>query len=60
VESRGVGFAPAPVAGIVRHLARLSASPDERAWLTRNALRHGRPDAAGQVADMVVQLAGAR
>jgi 1,2-diacylglycerol 3-beta-galactosyltransferase len=58
VESRGVGFAPTSVEDIVRHLARLSSDPTERTWLARNAIRHGRPAAAGHVAEMVVRLAG--
>jgi 1,2-diacylglycerol 3-beta-galactosyltransferase len=59
VESRGVGFAPGPVDRIVANLARLAADSDERDWLTQNAVRHGRPKAAVQVAEMIVRLAGA-
>jgi 1,2-diacylglycerol 3-beta-galactosyltransferase len=59
VESRGVGFGPGPVSRIVGNLARLVENPDERAWMTANARRHGRPRAAAQVAEMIVQLGAA-
>src|SRR5207302_9125155 len=57
VESRAVGFAPAPVSRIVAHVARLAANPAERAWLARNVARHARPGAAGELARMIVDLA---
>lgn len=60
VESRGVGFRPGPVRQIVRNLARVATDPELRAWMTKNAIRHGRPRAAGQVAEMVMDLAELR
>ena len=58
VESRGVGFGPGKVDQVVANLARLAKNPDERTWMTNNARRHGRPEAAAQVAAMVMDLAG--
>jgi 1,2-diacylglycerol 3-beta-galactosyltransferase len=58
VESRGVGFGPGKVDEVVRNLTRLAKDPDKRAWMTENAHRHGRPEAAAQVAAMVMELAG--
>jgi 1,2-diacylglycerol 3-beta-galactosyltransferase len=57
VESRGVGFGPGKVDQVVANLARLAKNPDERTWMTNNARRHGRPEAAAQVAAMVMDLA---
>ncbi len=59
VESRGVGFRPGTPEQIVATLERLAFDPDERHWLTANAVRHGRPQAAAQVADMTMRLVGA-
>jgi 1,2-diacylglycerol 3-beta-galactosyltransferase len=58
VEGRGVGFGPGTADEVVGNLARLAKNPDERAWMTENAHRHGRPEAAAQVAAMVMELAG--
>lgn len=58
VESRGVGFRPAPARRLIENLGRLVNDPDLRAWMTMNAVRHGRPAAAEQVAAMVAGLAG--
>lgn len=60
VENRGVGFAPGPVDQIVANLGRLVRNPAERAQMTANAARHGRPAAAREVAGLVVDLAEAR
>lgn len=57
VESRGVGFRPGSVRRIVDNLAHLVNDPDQRAWMTANARRHGRPQAAGKLAEMVVEVA---
>jgi 1,2-diacylglycerol 3-beta-galactosyltransferase len=59
VESRGVGFRPGSVDQLVVNLSRLVRDSAEREWMTRNARRHGRPDAAGRVAAMTMRLAGA-
>ncbi len=58
VESRGVGFRPGSAPRVVENLGRLVLNPDERIWMTSNAHRHGRPEAAGQVAEMIVSIAG--
>ncbi len=60
VESRGVGFRPGPVRRIVDNLVQLVDDPEQRAWMTANARRHGRPEAAGMLAEMVIETAGAR
>jgi len=57
VESRGVGFAPGPPRRVVENLARLVFDPSLRWWMTVNAQRVGRPEAAGQVARMIMDLA---
>ncbi len=57
VESRGVGFRPGPAPRVVANLGRLVRNPSERAWMTLNAQRHGRPEAAGRVAEMIVSIA---
>ena len=58
VESRGVGFGPGTVDVVIGNLERLAKDPIENARLTENAKRHGRPEAAAQVAAMVMELAG--
>ena len=58
VESRGVGFGPGKVDEVIGNLERLSNNPVVRAKMTENAQRHGRPEAAAQVAAMVLELAG--
>ena len=60
VESRGVGFRPGSVRRIVDNLASLVNDPEQRAWMTANARRHGRPDAAGKLAELVVEVAGSQ
>jgi 1,2-diacylglycerol 3-beta-galactosyltransferase len=57
VESRGVGFRPGTTDQIVANIERLVLNPAERHWLTVNAGRHGRPQAAAQVAEMTMNLA---
>jgi len=57
VESRGVGFGPGSVGQVVTNLTRLVRNPDERARMTANAARHGRPAAASEVARLVVEAA---
>lgn len=59
VESRGVGFRPGTIAQLVWNLSRLVLDSREREWMTGNARRHGRPEAAGRVAEMAMRLAGA-
>lgn len=59
VESRGVGFRPGSIVQLVWNLSRLVRDRGEREWMTRNARRHGRPEAAGRVAEMTMRLAGA-
>ena len=58
VESRGIGFRPGPARRVVENLGRLAQDPDLRTWMTTNARRHGRPEASGQVAEMIGELAG--
>ena len=60
VESRGVGFGPGSVDQVVANLTRLVGDPDERAWMTANAARHGRPEAAREVSRLIVEAAVAR
>jgi len=57
VEARGVGFRPGPVAHIVENLGLLVHDSTERAWMTANAQRTGRPGAAAQMAEMVMDVA---
>lgn len=56
VESRGLGFGPRPTRQLVDRIAEVATNDELRRWLTTNALRHGRPDAARRVARMVVRL----
>ncbi len=58
VESRGVGFRPGTTDQIVANIERLVLNPAERHWMTVNVERHGRPQAAAQVAEMTMNLAG--
>ena len=60
VESRGVGFGPGSVDQVVANLTHLVREPDERSWMTANAERHGRPEAAREVARLIVEAAVAR
>jgi 1,2-diacylglycerol 3-beta-galactosyltransferase len=59
VESRGVGFRPGSIVQIVWNLSRLVHDREEREWMTRNARRHGRPEAAARVAQMAMRLVDA-
>lgn len=59
VESRGVGFGPSTTPELVHRIGELATDDGLRAWMSRNARRHGRPAAARHVADMVLRLAGA-
>jgi 1,2-diacylglycerol 3-beta-galactosyltransferase len=59
VERHGVGFAPGSVETVITNLRRLVDNPAERARMTENAHRCGRPNAARQVAVLAWELAGA-
>lgn len=58
VESRGVGFRPGTVRQIVANVVRLANDPAECAAMTANARRYGRPEAAGEMARLVMRVAG--
>jgi 1,2-diacylglycerol 3-beta-galactosyltransferase len=59
VERHHVGFAPGSVDTVLENLRRLVDNPAERAWMTDNARRLGRPNAAGDVASLAKEIAGA-
>jgi 1,2-diacylglycerol 3-beta-galactosyltransferase len=60
VESRGVGFGPGPVRRVVENVGLLARDAELRAAMTRNAVRHGRPRAAAELAAMILRAAEAR
>lgn len=57
VESRGIGFGPGPTRHLVERVAEIVTDADLRRWMTHNAIRNGRADAAPQVAQMILRLA---
>jgi 1,2-diacylglycerol 3-beta-galactosyltransferase len=59
VRRHGVGFGPGPVDTVVHNLGRLVANTAERSYLTENARRLGRPNAASDVALLAREIAGA-